>query len=77
MKKTCKNCRHYIVHEGEHWNTNYGRCCSDKIIYGDSSDSVAEGNDKLFFMDNEWYSADVEVGENFGCVHWEREGEEE
>lgn len=29
-------------------------------------------NDKLFYMDYEWYEAYIEVGENFGCIHFKQ-----
>jgi len=62
----------------------YGHCTSEKVDYGMTSgmnDSMydkdsklvdkEDSNDKLLFEDNEGYAADLIVGPNFGCKHFE------
>lgn len=70
----CKNCKYFQRNDNEYSNNKYGQCKSDKFIYGDSFDDNDDNNEsksnKLFYMDYEWYNAYIEVGENFGCVHF-------
>lgn len=72
----CKDCK-YFKHEKE-YSDKYGECTSEKFVYGDSLDIVKYQNatDMLFYMDYEWYKAYVEVGEDFGCIHFKSKGEE-
>ncbi len=69
----CKNCKYFQRYTNENFNNKYGKCNCDKFIYGDASDDKNNSNDKLFYMDYEWYEADIEVGENFGCIHFKKE----
>lgn len=73
----CKNCKYFQRYNDERSNNKYGLCKSNKFIYGDSSDDNNKSkSDKLFYMDYEWYDASVEVGENFGCIHFkQKEGD--
>ena len=69
----CKNCKYFQRNDDKNSNNKYGECKSDKFIYGESSDDNNESkSDKLFYMDYEWYNAFVEVGENFGCIHFKK-----
>ena len=58
----CKNCRHFTrAKEGiEH------SCNSPKFVYEDIKE-----DDQLGYWDYEGYSAGFNVGENFGCIHFE------
>jgi hypothetical protein len=69
----CKNCKYFKRHTGKNDNKKYGKCNCEKFNYGDALDDKDNLNDNLFYMDYEWYNADIEVGENFGCVHFKRE----
>ena len=67
----CKNCKYFKRNSGDYNSDKYGACNCDKFIYGGSEDEKEPKlNDKLYYMDYEWYRAFVEVGENFGCIHW-------
>jgi len=53
---------------------HYGGCRNDKLQYNRVNDGVKE-KDFLFYYDYEGYSASLEIGENFGCIHFkERKG---
>lgn len=68
----CKDCKYFQRNTSKYRSNKYGDCNCDKFIYGDSNDEKdLKKNDRLYYMDYEWYSASVEVGENFGCIHWE------
>lgn len=73
-KKVCKNCKYYS--KGE-FTKFYGNCSNPKFEYEIASfyEKYHKGpkfKDKLFYMDYEGYSADFEVGEEFGCIHFEK-----
>lgn len=69
----CKDCKHFKRFEKDWYNKNYGRCNCDKFEYGSSREYAVnvKETDKLFFRDNDNYSANFEVGENFGCIFFE------
>ena len=69
MEKICKNCKHFGYLENI-VNSNYGECNCNKFEYGGASEM--EETDKLFYSDYEGYDANFMVGENFGCIHWEK-----
>ena len=77
MKK-CKDCKYFKRNTDEFHLKTFGECKNeDKIVYGDTRDDVAYRtnvyeNDMLVYRDYEWYSAQVEVGEEFGCIHFEK-----
>lgn len=74
-KIKCKNCKYFIRNNIDNgWGNNkYGSCNCDKFVYGGSYEKEKVGqNDRLFYEDFESYSAGFEVGENFGCIHWEK-----
>lgn len=68
----CKNCKYFQRYNNKNYNNKYGECNCEKFIYGGSFDDEDNLNDKLFYMDYEWYRAYIEVGENFGCVHFKK-----
>jgi len=71
----CKNCKYFKRNDGNYYSSKYGECECDKFIYGDSFDSKENKDskqDELFYIDYEWYKAYVEVGENFGCIHFKK-----
>lgn len=68
----CKNCKHFKRYTDERYSNKYGKCDCDKFQYDISKKEETE-TDKLYYMDYEWYNADIEVGEDFGCVHWAEE----
>lgn len=80
----CKNCKYFKRHTGEYDNNNYGRCQSNKLLYAETTNDgvknwdnkkderrILKDTDLLLFMDAEDYDADVEVGQGFGCIHYE------
>lgn len=70
----CKNCKHFKRYTDERYSNKYGKCDCNKFQYDISKKKETE-TDKLYYMDYEWYNADIEVGENFGCIHFkQREG---
>lgn len=69
----CKECKYFKRNTSEYYSDKYGACICNKFIYGYSKDERELNlNDKLFYMDCEWYDAFFEVGENFGCIHWRK-----
>ena len=80
----CKTCKFFKRHnESYKWN-KYGECQSKKILYGASQpnetvnayddDYPYKGRtetDLLLYEDAEGYDAYHEVGEDFGCIHYE------
>ena len=73
LQNQCKNCKYFKRHTGKYDNKQFGKCCNEqKFVYGTSDDNKNGGNnDILFYMDYEWYNAGLEVGEDFGCIHFE------
>lgn len=67
---TCKNCKYFKRNKDNYRSEKYGECSCDKFAY-DSWISEKEETDKLFYWDYEDYSANFNVGENFGCIHFE------
>ena len=69
----CKNCIYFKKNETKkifpERIKKYGKCECEKFVYGNSFDKTEE-TDLLYYMDYEWYKAFVEVGENFGCIHF-------
>ena len=70
MNNKCKNCKYFQRNTEPYDNNNFGECSCDKFVY-DSYINEKEETDKLFYWDYESYSADFNVGENFGCIHFE------
>jgi len=84
MKNICKNCKHYkeiSIKEYEEWDVkkekmvvldkfkSKGTCDSDKFIYYGDENAL---DDRLSYFDYENYQASFEVGENFGCIHFNK-----
>jgi len=79
----CKNCKYFKRYTGEYDNNNYGRCQSNKLQYGETTKDGLEVYDEtdklhkiqetdyLVYMDCEGYNAEIEVGQDFGCIHYE------
>lgn len=79
----CKNCKYFKRYTGKYDNNNYGRCQSKKLLYGETTEDKVEfldekgimqeteETDLLLCMDRESYYADIEVGQDFGCIHYE------
>lgn len=79
-KKICKNCKYYKKYEDCNY---YGECTSNHQIY-DTAYCYEKNTKKelihknlLLYMDYEYYNAGVEVGEEYGCVHFEKKEEVE
>ena len=74
----CKNCKYFYRNNNWSWD-KYGKCQSTKILYGESDNrgyvvndyKKVTDTDMLIQIDGENYSADFEVGEDFGCIHFE------
>ena len=76
--KLCKNCKHFKRNNDNIHSTKYGECNCNKFVYGTSFEhsnskynDFSNKADELLYQDYENYSANFEVGENFGCIHWE------
>lgn len=78
----CKNCKYFKRYTREFDNNNYGRCQSNKLLYASTTEDGVENWDKgerrilkdtdlLLFMDADGYQAEIEVGQDFGCIHYE------
>lgn len=69
----CKNCEFFEKHKKNDiydiFSTHYGYCLCPKFCY-DMSDEDDKDFSRLYYMDGEGWSASLEVGENFGCVHF-------
>lgn len=79
-KNKCKNCKYFERNKEEYCCNKYGNCNCTKFVYGSSfihndsryNDYNEEKADELLYKDYEGYSAGFEVGENFGCIHFEK-----
>lgn len=71
MKK-CKNCKYWKKHTEEYNNKNFGECYCKKIEYSEDISNKEITDDMLLYWDCECYSADFETGQNFGCIHFEK-----
>ena len=60
----CKNCKYWTRQKSE----NFGYCSSSKLGYGCP---ITKG-DEVSYTDIECYGAVLELGENFGCIHFEK-----
>lgn len=71
MMNTCKDCANFI---SETLYDGFGQC--DKMEDANHFSFVPEDRtaelDKCYGWDYESYSAGTYVGENFGCIHWEK-----
>jgi hypothetical protein len=74
-EKLCRNCAHWRLEELlgiSSGPTFSGECASEKLVYSEAlrEDSRAMQLDHLVYWDSEGYSAGMNTGPNFGCVHW-------
>lgn len=76
LMNRCKEC--VFFEKGER-NEHFGKCKNyKKLDYGTSNSKKTDWHeiditdDMLLYMDAEWYSAEIEVGKNFGCIHFEK-----
>lgn len=76
MKKICKNCKYYNADNLYEKIKSYGECDCPKFIYDYDFDKHEE-KDILSYWDCESYNAGFEVGEEFGCIHFERKEKNE
>ena len=73
----CKDCKYFKRNTDKYLNKQFGRCMNEtKLDYGSSYDNKSYSNtiitpDMLLYEDYERYSASLEVGEDFGCIHFE------
>lgn len=74
MQQWCKNCRYYSPFEEEK-EKGFGNCNCSKFKYEGAYNWKEKGleKDNLLYMDYEWYNASIEVGEEFGCIHFRAE----
>ena len=75
MERVCKNCQHFKPFEEEK-EKGFGECSCPKFKYESAYDWKERKitKDSLLYMDYEWYRAYIDVGEEFGCIHF-KEGE--
>jgi hypothetical protein len=69
MEKICKNCKYFNQDEDDK-EIGYGTCACEKMIYDCACCFEPKEKDLLFYMDYEGYNASIEVGEEFGCIHF-------
>lgn len=66
---TCKDCKFWKRYtekfDVEYHGAHVGQCKSTKLTKTDKPEK-----DGLGYWDGEGYSAGIEIGEDFGCVHW-------
>lgn len=68
----CKNCEYFNRNKDDKFNNiKYGSCNCEKFQY-DIASKYEKETDKLFYMDYEGYNAGIEVGEDFGCIHFKK-----
>ncbi len=61
----CKSCKYW---KRTKKGSNYGLCSSPKFQYkGDM-----ENGDDVFYEDAHRYQVAIFMGENFGCIHFEK-----
>ena len=73
MKNRCKNCKYFKRNTHRLYSDKYGECNCSKFMYGSSyEEECIKSTDNLLYQDYEGYSASLEVGEDFGCVHFEK-----
>lgn len=63
MDKICKNCKYFLKDE----DNNYGDCENAHFVYDETTPING-----LMYVDYEGYAANFYVGEEFGCIHFER-----
>lgn len=63
MNKICKNCKYFSKDKDE----NYGDCVNEHFVYDETTPING-----LMYADYEGYAANFYVGEEFGCIHFER-----
>ena len=66
MQKICKYCKYFDGASG---------CNSDKFVYVGVFEDAEMSEDGLGYWDYESYAAGFNVGERFGCIHWEEKVE--
>ena len=71
MKKICKKCK-YFTQDKDDKELGYGQCECEKMIYDTAYCRKPKEKDLLFYMDYEGYNAGIEVGEEFGCIHFNK-----
>ena len=76
MKKICKNCKYYNDDNQYGKVKSYGECDCSKFIYDYDYEHCKE-KDVLIYYDYESYNAGFKVGEEFGCIHFERKEKNE
>jgi hypothetical protein len=72
MEKICKNCQWYEAKKHQ-YRAIYGGCKNKYFQYGgrmEDEEYPVEANG-LLYWDVDSYGAGFDVGENFGCIHWE------
>jgi hypothetical protein len=73
MDNTCKNCRYWKRLDNRYSKpSNFGECFCPKIQYGYSQED--DPDNMVFYvsiggLDND---ASLEVGQNFGCIHFKQ-----
>jgi hypothetical protein len=71
---TCKTCRNFVT--DELIDKSFGTCllmgdANDYDFYSDKT-TLKPWTDRCYGWDYESYKAGTYVGENFGCIHWEK-----
>lgn len=76
MERVCQNCKYWSrnVDDLEFKDERFGECkktvdISDKGIQTDLPDNIATSSDY------DSYKSNLETGQNFGCIHFEKGGE--
>jgi len=63
----CKDCKYWRRNSGDfNGEVFMGSCSSDKLVH----DPHKPEKDQLTYADYEEYSAFLETGEDFGCIHF-------
>jgi len=67
----CKDCKYWKkLTDGslDRAGNPIGTCTSGKIVYTGAYDTIY--SDELGYCDDEGYNASIEVGQDFGCIHF-------
>ncbi len=65
----CKDCKYFEPDIGD--EEGFGSCSHPKHIYHECFTEETYPSDALLIYDAECYSAFIDVGPDFGCIHFE------
>ena len=64
--KTCETCEHFSP-----YNNNFGLCSSGKLLIGEETNNSTRATDTARGGGYDGYGDYIDVGKDFGCIHYE------